>query len=226
MRSLLVDDIIAEERALSRLNKLPTEAAPPHHRARVLGVLGTADADALAIESKSLFSAEELLAKAKAAMERREKAGVWDSVESLQPLRPDFDMALVGKRLEVCWPYHHLADGSKASPPNLIWTSGRVVRVADGLTDTRSSRARKILPAGMVLWAWRVGRRRLLRREGGRAVVAAAAQEVQPLQLGRVRLALRPERAGERQAERRGTPALRRPSLSSTTGRLRADPTT
>ena len=27
-------------------------------------------------------------------------------------------------------------------------------RVADGLTDKRSPRARKILPAGAVLWAW------------------------------------------------------------------------
>ena len=34
-----------------------------------------------------------------------------------------------------------------------IWASGRVKRVADGLTDTRSSRAKAILPAGMVLWA-------------------------------------------------------------------------
>ena len=36
----------------------------------------------------------------------------------------------------------------------LIWTTGRVVRVADGLTDKRSSRGKKVLPAGMVLWAW------------------------------------------------------------------------
>ena len=38
--------------------------------------------------------------------------------------------------------------------PILIWSSGRVVRVADGLTDKRSPRARSVLPAGMVLWAW------------------------------------------------------------------------
>jgi len=29
-----------------------------------------------------------------------------------------------------------------------------VKRVADGLTDTRSARAKKILPAGALLWAW------------------------------------------------------------------------
>lgn len=36
----------------------------------------------------------------------------------------------------------------------LIWATGRVARVADGLTDTRSVRAKKLLPAGAVLWAW------------------------------------------------------------------------
>ena len=35
-----------------------------------------------------------------------------------------------------------------------IWSSGRVARVADGLTDKRSPRAKKILPAGALLWAW------------------------------------------------------------------------
>ena len=28
------------------------------------------------------------------------------------------------------------------------------MKVADGLTDKRSARARKILPAGALLWAW------------------------------------------------------------------------
>ena len=36
----------------------------------------------------------------------------------------------------------------------LIWATGRVTRVADGLTDMRSARAKKLLPAGAVLWAW------------------------------------------------------------------------
>ena len=36
----------------------------------------------------------------------------------------------------------------------LIWSTGCVVRVADGLTDKRSPRARTVLPTGMVLWAW------------------------------------------------------------------------
>ena len=35
-----------------------------------------------------------------------------------------------------------------------IWASGTVTRVADGLTNTRSAKARKILPAGALLWAW------------------------------------------------------------------------
>ena len=36
----------------------------------------------------------------------------------------------------------------------MIWATDRVVRVADGLTDKRSARAKKILPAGALLWAW------------------------------------------------------------------------
>ena len=36
----------------------------------------------------------------------------------------------------------------------LIWSTGRVARVADGLTDKRSSRGKVLLPAGMVLWEW------------------------------------------------------------------------
>ena len=35
-----------------------------------------------------------------------------------------------------------------------IWASGTVKRVADGLTSKKSKRARDILPAGALLWAW------------------------------------------------------------------------
>ena len=91
-----------EERALERLKRLPTEAAPPHHKAAAVRALGTADANALAIESKALFSSEELKAKAEAARQRRVEAGIQDNVENMQPLRPPaFDQELVGKRIEV-----------------------------------------------------------------------------------------------------------------------------
>ena len=63
---------------------------------------------------------------------------------------PEFNQALVGKRLEVLWPYNDKDTGARV----LIWASGCVVRVADGLTDKRSSKAKTVLPAGMVLWAW------------------------------------------------------------------------
>jgi hypothetical protein len=52
--------------------------------------------------------------------------------------------------VEVCWKYFH----KETKEPMLIWSPGRVVRVADGLTDRRSPKARTVLPAGMVLWAW------------------------------------------------------------------------
>ena len=57
-----------------------------------------------------------------------------DSVEAIQPLAaPTFDTKLVGKRLEVCWPYKD--ENGKMTK---IWASGTVVRIADGLTDKRS----------------------------------------------------------------------------------------
>ena len=63
---------------------------------------------------------------------------------------PAFDQQLVGKYIEVLWKYHDKDTGE----PMLIWSTGRVARVADGLTDKRSSRAKKLLPAGMLLWQW------------------------------------------------------------------------
>ena len=48
----------------------------------------------------------------------------------------------------ICWPYKE--DGKTVK----IWASGTVRRVADGLTDRASAKAKKILPAGALLWAW------------------------------------------------------------------------
>ena len=55
----------------------------------------------------------------------------------------------MGKRVEVLWKYA-LPDGST----QLIWATGRVARIADGLTDTRTKRGKALCPAGAVLWAW------------------------------------------------------------------------
>ena len=63
---------------------------------------------------------------------------------------PAFNQALVGKRLEVLWKYFD----KDTKEPHMIWSTGTVKRVADGLTNKRSSRAKKVLPAGAVLWAW------------------------------------------------------------------------
>ena len=122
---------------------------PPQLKPRALKVLGTDDVDALRLEAKSLFEVSNLLAKAEAARVRREAAGVSDRVEVAQQSKPPpFTTALVGKRLEICWPFKE--DGNTVK----IWASGRVVRIADGLTDTRSAKAKKVLPAGAILWAW------------------------------------------------------------------------
>ena len=84
-------------------------------------------------------------------MQRRVEAGVADNVERMQQKEaPAFDQALVGKRLEVLWKYFDKATNT----PHMIWATGTVKRVADGLSDKRSPRARSVLPAGAVLWAW------------------------------------------------------------------------
>ena len=118
-------------------------------------VVRPVDEDAAEIEMKALFSTEELAAKAEAAMQRRVEAGISDSVEDLNAgvnngAPPAFDQALVGKRIEVLWPYTDKNTGKRV----LIWATGRVARVADGLTHKSSARARTVLPAGMVLWTW------------------------------------------------------------------------
>ena len=135
--------------AMRRKKQLPAAAAPPQLTTRVLKSLGTDDADALRLEATSLFNVSNLLAKAEAARRQREAAGISDSVEAVQPPKPPpFNTQLVGKQLEVCWPYKENGKTVK------IWASGKVKRVADGLTDKASARAKKILPAGAVLWGW------------------------------------------------------------------------
>ena len=154
----LLEEIIIEEKARARFpagseRGLPTEAQPPHHEPRDLGQLGTLDADALEVRKQALFSTEELEVKAEAAMQRRAAAGISDEVEDLnQNEAPPFDQNLVGKWIEVRWKYF---DKSKdMNEPVYIWSPGQIVRVADGLTDRRSPRAQKVLPAGAVLWRW------------------------------------------------------------------------
>ena len=154
LRSLLIE-ILTHEMTARRMNELPDEAALPQQVQRDLGLLGTVDEDAAEIEMKALFSTEELAAKAEAAMQRRVEAGISDSVEDLNAgvnngAPPAFDQALVGKRVEVLWPYTDKNTGKRV----LIWATGRVARVADGLTHKSSARARTVLPAGMVLWTW------------------------------------------------------------------------
>ena len=81
-------------------------------------------------------------------MPRRRRCRPWSSLCLLlrcgtggRGTPPPFDTKLVGKRIEICWPYK--VDGKTVK----IWASGTVKRVADGLTDTRSKTAQKVLPA-------------------------------------------------------------------------------
>ena len=133
----------------------PMTAAPmtvPQFLSRDTLQLSTADEDVIEVESRALFSAAELERKMVLAMERRREAGISDDIEDLQPLRaPPFDKALVGKHVEVLWKYF---DKDNGDAPVLVWATGRVTRIADGLKSKRTKRARTVLPAGALLWEW------------------------------------------------------------------------
>ena len=131
-----------------RNHQLPTAAVPPQLRVRLAKTLGEADPGVLALESASIFNVGNLLVRAEAARLRREAQGISDRVEAVQPPRPKFDTQLVGKRIEICWPYKENGETLK------IWASGTVKRVADGLTHKRTERCKSILPAGALLWGW------------------------------------------------------------------------
>jgi hypothetical protein len=149
-RKQLLDEIIPHEMTLRRQKRLPAAAAPPQVCSRITKVLGTTDTGALQLEAQGLFNVAGLLERAQVERARREAAGISDGVEAKQQAKaPLFNTELVGKWLEVCWPYKG-GDGKTVK----IWASGQVKRVADGLTDKRSARAKKILPAGALLWAW------------------------------------------------------------------------
>ena len=73
----------------------------------------------LRLEQQSIFNVSNLLEKAKAARERREAAGISDSVEVRQDREaPPFDTRLVGKWLEVCPGHTRRTVGrSRSGPP-------------------------------------------------------------------------------------------------------------
>ena len=129
----LLKEIIAEEIVQRRLQQLPTEAALPQQIRRGSGHnLGALDEDAQEIEKRSHFDKDQLKILSDREMERRVEAGIADTVENMNGVAgatgaPAFDQQLVGKLLEVCWKYTNQETGE----PMLIWSPGRVVRVAD-----------------------------------------------------------------------------------------------
>ena len=91
---------------LRRQKRLPQEASPPQTKVRVLKELGTACKDVLLLEQQSLFNTDNLLQKAQAERVQREARGISDATEACQPMKPPpFDSRIVGKQIEVLWPY-------------------------------------------------------------------------------------------------------------------------
>ena len=58
LRGVLLEDILPHEIALRRKKKLPTAAAPPQTKVRMLKALGSDDADALRLEAKRASSTQ------------------------------------------------------------------------------------------------------------------------------------------------------------------------
>ena len=168
----LLEEIFVDELARARFppgteRGLPTEAAPPQHRARAVSQLGTLDPEAAAIRGKALFSTEELRIKAEAARERRIEAGISDPVENMQPVKnPPFDQSLVGKWLEVRGKYKNKDTGE----PEYIWSGDARGGRPDGQEEREGPEdpARRRAALG-------VGGRPRLRGGGGRAVARAPA---------------------------------------------------
>ena len=104
---------------MRRQKQLPKMAAPPQLKVQLAKTLGTADPDVLALEAASVFCVDRLLERAEAARLRREAAGISDRVELKQPPRPVFDTQLVGKQLEILWPYkERWQDDKDLGPPD------------------------------------------------------------------------------------------------------------
>jgi hypothetical protein len=166
---------LAHETAERRLNNLPKEAAPPPLRMRTLKDLGTPSIDAEELAGRvraapqhpfpprmrvpilpppshpqALFDADELKEKAEAERRRRVAAGISDDIEDEQPLSAPAFAAILDKKIEVCWPSVDRDSGKRV----LIWSAGKVTKVANNETDKRFKRARQILPAGAVYWEW------------------------------------------------------------------------
>jgi hypothetical protein len=70
-------------------------------------------------------------------------------VEYNQPAQAPGCPELIGRCIEVCWPYY-TPEGKR----QLIWVEGKVTEIADGITTKRTAASRSILPAGAVHWEW------------------------------------------------------------------------
>ena len=146
----LLEEIFDNERGRARFTPgtergLPTEAAPPQTGMATVGQLGTADADASAVSAKAIFSADELRKKADAERQRRVEAGISPMASrGCSPTR-----RRRSTRRSSRWKYHN----KDTNEPHLIWATGRVTQIADGVNHKKSKACKKILPAGAVLWA-------------------------------------------------------------------------
>ena len=147
----LLEEIVMEERSRERFTRgtergLPAEAAPPQGEWRDSLQLGTLDADAQAVRSQTRFNAQQLRQKAEQERQRRVEAGIADDVEARQPEHaPAAGREAARSTLEVL----HEGRRREGGANHDLWSTGRVVRVADGASDKKTVHAaRSRCPAG------------------------------------------------------------------------------
>ena len=116
--------IIASQRSRQIPDKPPVELP----KQKVLPTLGT--------KSTTLSGIEQTYENQKRSFEEdglnlrkeREKAGIGDRYENMQPLTmPPVDKRLIGRRLDVCFEWNLVEGGTE-----LRWSQGEVVDVSDG----------------------------------------------------------------------------------------------
>lgn len=162
--TMLLEEILMDERDLDCSDDLPTAAVVPTMRRKTFKELGTPTVQAQLMEEVKAVkkTEEELLELANARREELEAAGEIDRVGDEQPDEvPVRDDSLVGAMLEVCWGRYwrkvtpeEIAKGeNRKKIAEKIWCEGEVVLIANGTTtpeNPENARCKKLAAAGAV----------------------------------------------------------------------------
>eukprot|EP00965_Chrysotila_dentata_P190689 6174039-Pleurochrysis_carterae.AAC.2 len=103
-------------------------------RSRAIPAKPPRTADVVSLDAREVSSSAALELAARATKAQREAKGVGDSVQERQPVSaPILDAGMVGKRVEVLFPY-----SAPGSAQELLWCAGETLFVVDGTNLPRS----------------------------------------------------------------------------------------